>query len=41
MSQWESFVDVVNQVAEVIRMQHEILQATEKAKDSRTQGGLR
>jgi hypothetical protein len=36
MSQWESFVDVVNQVAEVIRMQHEILQATEKAKDSRT-----
>ena len=36
MSQWESFVDVVNQVAEVIRMQQEILQATEKAKDSRT-----
>ncbi len=38
MSQWESFVDVVNQVAEVIRMQHEILQATEKAKETRTKG---
>ncbi len=36
MSQWESFVDVVNQVAEVLRMQHEILDATEKAKDTRT-----
>jgi hypothetical protein len=36
MSQWESFVDVVNQVAEVIRMQHEILNATEKARESRT-----
>ena len=35
MSQWESFVDVVNQVAEVIRMQHEILKSTEKARDSR------
>jgi hypothetical protein len=37
MSQWESFVDVVNQVAEVLRMEHKVLQATEKAKDSRTQ----
>jgi hypothetical protein len=37
MSQWESFVDVVNQVAEVIRMQQQILQATEKAQDTRTQ----
>ena len=36
MSQWESFVDVVNQVAEVIRMQQEILQATEKARETRT-----
>ena len=36
MSQWESFVDVVNQVAEVIRMQHEILNATEKAQETRT-----
>jgi hypothetical protein len=37
MSQWESFVDVVNQVAEVIRMQQRILQDTEKARESRTQ----
>ena len=37
MSQWESFVDVVNQVAEVIRMQQKVLQATEKARESRTQ----
>ena len=37
MSQWESFVDVVNQVAEVIRMQKKILQATEKARETRTQ----
>jgi hypothetical protein len=38
MSQWESFVDVVNQVAEVIKMQQKVLQATEKARESRTQG---
>jgi hypothetical protein len=37
MSQWESFVDVVNQVAEVIRMQQKVLQETEKARESRTQ----
>ncbi|GAC1474052.1 MAG: hypothetical protein NVSMB9_23730 [Isosphaeraceae bacterium] len=37
MSQWESFVDVVNQVAEVIRMQKKVLQATEKARATRTQ----
>jgi hypothetical protein len=37
MSQWESFVDVVNQVAEVIKMQHNVLQAAEKARESRTQ----
>jgi hypothetical protein len=36
MSQWESFVDVVNQVAEVLRMEHKVLQATEKAEESRT-----
>ena len=36
MSQWESFVDVVNQVAEVIRMQKDILRETEKARDTRT-----
>jgi hypothetical protein len=37
MSQWESFVDVVNQIAEVIRMEQKVLQATEKARESRTQ----
>jgi hypothetical protein len=36
MSQWESFVDVVNQVAEVIRMEQKVLQDTEKARESRT-----
>ncbi|WP_201750076.1 hypothetical protein [Tautonia marina] len=37
MSQWESFVDVVNQVAEVIKMQQSILEATEQVRDSRTE----
>ena len=41
MSQWESFVDVVNQVAEVIRMQQNVLQATEKARRVAHAGGLR
>ena len=36
MSQWESFVDVVNQVAEVIKMQQKVLKATENARESRT-----
>jgi len=36
MSQWESFVDVVNQVAEVIKMQQNVLEAAEKARESRT-----
>jgi hypothetical protein len=35
MSQWESFVDVVNQVAEVIKMQQKVLKETEKARDLR------
>ncbi len=37
MSQWESFVDVVNQVAEVIKMQQNVLHAAEKARETRTQ----
>jgi len=36
MSQWESFVDVVNQVAEVIKMEQKVLKATEKARETRT-----
>jgi hypothetical protein len=35
MSQWESFVDVVNQVAEVIKIQQNVLKATEDARESR------
>jgi hypothetical protein len=37
MSQWESFVDVVNQVAEVIKMEQKVLKDTEKARETRTQ----
>jgi hypothetical protein len=37
MSQWESFVDVVNQVTEVIKMQRDVLKATSKARETRTQ----
>jgi hypothetical protein len=36
MSQWESFVDVVNQVAEVIKMQQKVLKETEQARETRT-----
>jgi hypothetical protein len=36
MSQWESFVDVVNQVAEVIKMEQKVLKATESARETRT-----
>ena len=36
MSQWESFVDVVNQVAEVIKIQQKVLKATEDARETRT-----
>jgi hypothetical protein len=38
MSQWESFVDVVNQVAEVIKMEQKVLKDTEKARETRTEG---
>jgi hypothetical protein len=36
MSQWESFVDVVNQVAEVIKIQQKVLKATRDARETRT-----
>lgn len=36
MSQWESFVDVVNQVAEVIKIQQKVLKDTEDAREART-----
>ena len=35
MSQWESFVDVVNQVTEVIKMEQKILKSTESARETR------
>jgi len=37
MSQWESFVDVVNQVADVIKMQQRVLDETEKARETRAE----
>lgn len=36
MAQWESFLDVVNQLREVIRLQTDVLQATEQERASRT-----
>lgn len=36
MAQWESFLDVVNQLREVIRLQTGVLQATEQERASRT-----
>ncbi|MDB5351954.1 MAG: hypothetical protein JWN86_3201 [Planctomycetota bacterium] len=36
MSQWESFVDVVNQIAEVIKIQQKVLKSTQDARESRT-----
>ena len=41
MSQWESFVDVVNQVAEVIRMEQKVLQGHRKGPRIAHAGGLR
>jgi hypothetical protein len=38
MAQWESFVDVVNQLRGVIKMQNEILDVTEKIKRQRLEG---
>lgn len=37
MSQWESFVDVVNQVTDVIKMQERVLDETEKARETRAE----
>ena len=33
MAQWDSFVDVLNQLNEVIRIQQQVKQATEQIKD--------
>jgi hypothetical protein len=37
MSQWESFVDVVNQLRQVIKLQNQVLESTEKSDRSRTE----
>ncbi len=36
MSQWESFVDVLNQVKQVIQLQNQVLESTEKIRGERT-----
>ena len=41
MSQWESFVDVVNQVAEVIKMEQKCAQGHRKSPGITHAGGFR
>ena len=41
MSQWESFVDVVNQVAEVIKMQQKVLAGHREGPGIAHAGGFR
>ena len=38
MSQWESFVDVVNQLREVMKLQGKVLESTEDVRKKRTKG---
>jgi hypothetical protein len=38
MSQWDSFVDVLNQLNEIIRLQNNVRQNTEKLKDAEAEG---
>jgi hypothetical protein len=38
MSQWESFVDVINQLRAVIKTQNDVLDSTEKAEKDRIKG---
>jgi hypothetical protein len=38
MSQWESFVDVINQLRQIIKSQNEVLDTTEKALKERIKG---
>lgn len=38
MSQWESFVDVINQLRQVIKSQNEVLESTEKTEKERIKG---
>ena len=36
MAQWESFVDVLNQVRQIIQLQNQVLDNTQKTKTERT-----
>ncbi|HTQ40347.1 MAG TPA: hypothetical protein VMJ32_15085 [Pirellulales bacterium] len=38
MSQWESFVDVINQLRQIIKSQNEVLDSTEKTEKDRIKG---
>ena len=38
MSQWDSFVDVVNQLNEIIRLETRVRQSTEQMKKKQTEG---
>jgi hypothetical protein len=38
MSQWESFVDVINQLRQIIKTQNDVLQSTEKTEKERIKG---
>jgi len=38
MSQWESFVDVINQLRQIMKSQNEILQSTETVEKERIKG---
>ena len=38
MSQWDSFVDVINQLNEIIKLQENVRQNTEKLKEKQTEG---
>jgi hypothetical protein len=38
MSQWDSFVDVINQLNEIIKLQDNVKQNTEKLKEKQTEG---
>ena len=36
MAQWESFVDVLNQVRQIIQLQNQVLEFTDKLRSERT-----
>jgi hypothetical protein len=37
MSQWENFIDVLNQLKQIIKLENGVLEATEQEKKTRTQ----